>query len=128
MSTLKVTNIAGLSGSSTDVMAGLAKTWVNFNGTGTPAARDSFNFASITDNGTGDQTVNFSNSLSNGNYMWSGSTGTSSAQSNWLSTPASQDPTSMMQTGSVRVKNSYANNTTNSDLQYVGIQVTGDLA
>jgi hypothetical protein len=37
MSTLKVTNIAGLSGSSTDVMGGLAKAWVNFNGIGTVA-------------------------------------------------------------------------------------------
>ena len=49
MSTLKVTNIAGLTGSSTNVMEGLAKAWVNLNGTGTPAARDSLNLSSITD-------------------------------------------------------------------------------
>ena len=37
MSTLKVTNIAGLTGTSLDVMAGLIKSWVNFNGIGTVA-------------------------------------------------------------------------------------------
>lgn len=47
----------------------LAKAWVNFNGTGTVAIRDSFNVDSITDNGTGDYTVNFtSGALSDGNY------------------------------------------------------------
>tara|TARA_R110000823_G_scaffold312870_1_gene439952 strand:+ start:808 stop:1215 length:408 start_codon:yes stop_codon:yes gene_type:complete len=112
------------------VANGSSKAWVNFNGTGTPTARDSFNLASITDNATGDQTVNFSNSLSSGNYMWSGSTGDGAGvnQSNWLSTPSGQNPTAMMQAGSVRVKNSYANALTNSDLQYIGVQVTGDLA
>jgi hypothetical protein len=45
-----------------------AKAWVNFNGTGTVAIRDDFNVSSITDNGTGDYTVNYSNSFSNSNY------------------------------------------------------------
>jgi hypothetical protein len=40
-------------------MSGAAKAWVNFNGTGTVAIRASFNVTSITDNGTGDYTVNF---------------------------------------------------------------------
>ena len=45
-----------------------AKAWVNFNGTGTVAIRDSHNVSSITDNGTGDYTVNFSNNMANVNY------------------------------------------------------------
>ena len=68
MSTLKVTNIAGLSGSSTDVMGGLAKAWVNFDGTGTIASRDSLNLSSLTDNGTGDYTVTISPAFGNANY------------------------------------------------------------
>jgi len=44
------------------------KAWVNFNGTGTPAIRASFNVSSITDNGTGDYTINFTNSLTDANY------------------------------------------------------------
>ena len=50
------------------VTNGSAKAWVNFNGTGTPAARDSFNLSSITDNGTGDYTANWTNAMGNANY------------------------------------------------------------
>ena len=48
-----------------------AKAWVNFNGTGTVAIRDSHNVSSITDNGTADYTTNFSNAMSNSNYVYS---------------------------------------------------------
>jgi len=44
------------------------RAWVNFNGTGTPAIRASANVTSITDNGTGDYTVNFTNALPDANY------------------------------------------------------------
>lgn len=44
------------------------KAWVNFNGTGTVAIRDSYNVSSITDNGTGRYTVNFSTAMANANY------------------------------------------------------------
>jgi len=54
---------------------------VNFNGTGTVSIRDSGNVSSITDNGTGDYTVNFSNAMPDGNYSitGSGSTGAGGA-------------------------------------------------
>lgn len=45
-----------------------ARAWVNFNGTGTVAIRASGNVSSITDNGTGDYTVNFTNALEDINY------------------------------------------------------------
>ncbi len=44
------------------------KAWVNFNGTGTVAIRAAFNVSSITDNGTGDYTVNFTTALADANY------------------------------------------------------------
>lgn len=44
------------------------KAWVNFNGTGTVSIRASFNVSSITDNGTGDYTVNFTTAMSDANY------------------------------------------------------------
>jgi len=47
----------------TSEASGLAKAWVNFNGTGTVAIRASFNVSSITDNGTGDYTVNFTTAM-----------------------------------------------------------------
>ena len=48
-----------------------AKAWVNFDGTGTAAIRDSHNVSSLTDNGTGDFTINFSNNMGNTNYSTS---------------------------------------------------------
>ena len=48
--------------------AGIAKAWVNFNGTGTVAIRSSFNISGITDNGTGDYTINFTTAMANANY------------------------------------------------------------
>ena len=52
----------------------LAKAWVNFNGTGTVAIRDSYNVSSITDNGVGDYTINYGTALNNSNYAISGIT------------------------------------------------------
>lgn len=48
------------------------RAWVNFNGTGTVAIRASGNVASITDNGTGDYTVNFTTALPDANYSLGG--------------------------------------------------------
>jgi len=44
------------------------RAWVNFDGTGTVSIRESGNVSSITDNGTGDYTVNFSNAMPDTNY------------------------------------------------------------
>jgi hypothetical protein len=46
----------------------LCRAWVNFNGTGTVAIRASGNVSSITDNGTGDYTVNFASPMPDSNY------------------------------------------------------------
>ena len=45
-----------------------ARAWVNFNGTGTVAIRESGNVSSITDNGTGDYTVNFTTAMPDENF------------------------------------------------------------
>jgi len=69
MSTLRVDTIENSSGGSAINVPGAAKAWVNFNGTGTVAIRASFNVSSITDNGTGDYTVNFTNELEDNSYV-----------------------------------------------------------
>ena len=48
------------------------RAWVNFNGTGTVAIRASGNVSSITDNGTGDYTVNFTTAMPDANYAVQG--------------------------------------------------------
>ena len=72
MSTIKTNtlqNVAGTLSVPVDtVVQGSAKAWVNFNGTGTVAIRAAFNVSSITDNGTGDYTVNFTTAMADANY------------------------------------------------------------
>jgi len=60
----------------------LCRAWVNFNGTGTVAISGSGNVSSITDNGTGDYTVNFTTAMPDVNYcipLGVGALGTGSA-------------------------------------------------
>ena len=58
---------------------GQARAWVNFNGTGTVAIRESLNVSSITDNGTGNYTVNFTTAMPDENYAPVNSLGSSGA-------------------------------------------------
>lgn len=64
----------------------LAKVWVNFNGTGTVAIRDDFNVTSITDNGTGNYTVSYTNAMPNANYAAVATIGSGSIASSSEST------------------------------------------
>tara|TARA_R110000868_G_scaffold411452_2_gene704209 strand:+ start:185 stop:1270 length:1086 start_codon:yes stop_codon:yes gene_type:complete len=55
------------------IPANSVKAWVNFNGTGTVAIRASMNVSSITDNSTGNYTINFTTALADANYAMVGS-------------------------------------------------------
>ena len=74
MSTIKVGTLLAADGSTTTQPSipaldqRMATAWVNFNGTSTVAIRDSYNVSSITDNGTGDYSVTYTNAMSNSNY------------------------------------------------------------
>ena len=85
MSQLNISTLANLAGSETtpiaDVVNGSARAWVNFNGTGTVAIRASYNVSSITDNGTGDYTLNFTTAIADANYAISGMV--SNTVTNW---------------------------------------------
>ena len=67
MSTLKVTNIQATGETASRAVSGVAAAWVNFVGAGTIAARDSVNVSSLTDNGTGDYSVNYTSAMATGN-------------------------------------------------------------
>jgi hypothetical protein len=87
-----------------------ARAWVNFNGTGSVAIRAALNVSSVTDNGTGDYTVNFTTSIGDANYaivngMLDNGTG------NVNITPQTYDSLS---SGSVRVYTSEYQGSTNS--------------
>lgn len=75
MSSLQVDNIQSynanppvIKSSSGAEVGTFCRAWVNFNGTGTVAIRQSFNVSSITDNGVGDYTVNFTTAMPDANY------------------------------------------------------------
>jgi hypothetical protein len=64
-----ITIVAGAGNITThNVQQGLCKAWAGCDGQGTPVFQDSFNHASLTDNGTGDQTFAFTNSMNNDDY------------------------------------------------------------
>lgn len=69
--------------------SGLAKAWVNFNGTSTVAIRASFNVSSITDNGTGSYTVNLTTAMVDANG--------SAIATTWRNTTSTPDQSSQTQ-------------------------------
>jgi hypothetical protein len=71
MSEIRVNAVKNTSG----IERYLAQAWVNFNGTGTVAIRASGNVSSITDNGVGDYTVNFTTAMADANMSAVGSAG-----------------------------------------------------
>ena len=77
-----------------------ARAWVNFNGTGTVAIRASGNVSSITDNGTGDYTVNFTTAMPDANYSVAG---TASKDAASVAGSMGLNETSVPSTSAVRV-------------------------
>ena len=70
MSTIRVDNFGPSAGGTTYSARGIAKAWVNFNGTGTVAVRDSDNVSSLTDNGVSDYTVTLTNAFAAATYTF----------------------------------------------------------
>lgn len=73
MSKIKADTLSNLAGTAeTDMLNaihGSAKAWVNFTGTGVVAILAAYNVSSITDNTTGDYTINFAAALPDNNYV-----------------------------------------------------------
>ena len=65
-------NLSFNSGYGSSAVAYGCRAWVNFNGTGVVAIRASGNVSSITDNGTGNYTVNFTTAMPDANYAIAG--------------------------------------------------------
>jgi hypothetical protein len=91
----------------------LCRAWVNFNGQGTVAIRASFNVSSITDNGTGDYTLNFTTAMPDANYSVAGTNG--------LSTQTGIKPITYS-TGSLRI-NTPLTNAALYDDQFNNVQI-----
>ena len=119
MSTIIASNISDGTTSvpSTYVVNGSAKAWVNFNGTGTVAIRESLNTTSITDGGTGLYWQNFTSSMSTTTYNVIAST-------HWRGIVNSD----AWETGRVYFLGADTSTNSPSDRSYIFTAVWGDLA
>jgi hypothetical protein len=94
------------------------RAWVNFNGTGTVAIRDSGNVSSITDNGTGNYTVNFTTAMVDANYSFSVAA-SSPAVTFGFATLASANPS----VSAFRFNCHAYNGTVNTDMTYAAVSI-----
>jgi len=127
MSTLKVTNIQATGETASRAVSGVAAAWIRFNSsTGSPVTDGSNNVSSVTDNGTGDFTLNWSNNMANVNYTISstGSNGAAGSTSYTLTTGDSFT-TSGVQVVAFLINSS---SVTRSDRKYNCASIHGDLA
>ena len=108
MSEIRANTVSNAAGTGPVTLTGqyAAKAWVNFQGNNTVTIRDSGNVSSVTDNGTGDYTINFSSSFADANYCTCSIGGYS--QAIWGSDHLVHLNSSTAPTGSlVRIANSY---------------------
>jgi len=124
--------VRGEGSATTSLQQGLGKAWINFNGSGTIATRDSFNISGNTDNGNGDYTPAYTNNFNNNDYAFNltccnFSSGNSTFIHHfWLGTDA-------LTTGQTEVNTLYVldNNSgsgTKADSDLIMLQFHGDLA
>tara|TARA_B100001057_G_scaffold114222_1_gene112616 strand:- start:5145 stop:5618 length:474 start_codon:yes stop_codon:yes gene_type:complete len=125
--------IKGEGTATTNLQQGLCKAWMSMNGTSTIALFDSFNTASITDNGSGDYTQVYTNAMSNIDYSVVGSVraqGTAYSNVLMIGHTNSGDKSVFQTTSNVRVTTNYAHpsSANREDRGIVNTQITGDLA
>ena len=109
MSTIKTETLSTPSNATVPVdtvVNGTAKAWVSFDGTGTVAIRRAFNVSTITDNGTGIYTVNFTTAMVDANYCLAGAAGSGSTTLANVGQPVGVTPPLV---GSVQVNTVFAN-------------------
>ena len=100
------------------------RAWVNFNGTGTVAIRSSGNVTSITDNGTGDYTVNMTNAMPDANYSYNVSVGSTNDVPRLVLNATGGVQTEVAPTTSAfRFFTNNAGNTAQIDCKYLNIAV-----
>jgi hypothetical protein len=112
----------------TNLQQGLAKAWVNFDGSASGAASaDSFNQSSMTDNGTGDHTFTISNAMSNANYS-SNVTGSNKSSAANHGVAYIHKNGSAPTTTALRVIGKNLADASSVDLEIICVAINGDLA
>jgi len=132
-STLKINTLTGVTtagsiavtgegnSTTTNLQQGLLKCWLNYKGDGTVAIRDSLNFSSVTDNGTGNYELNITNNMANNDYHL-GAFHRSNSQTSGIAVEAD------LETGKVDDFKTFAGESTLIDREICGGLIAGDLA
>jgi len=140
MSTVKVNTLTGTStagsiavtgegnSTTTNLQQGLAKAWINMNGSGTISTRDSLNIASITDSGTGTYQHNSTNAMSTDDYTCVYNAGNGGGNSASSTNPGNAFSSSHVNTASQTVMETMNDTASNIDRAYIGGTWHGDLA
>ena len=127
MSTITVTNIKATGETASRAVSGVAGAWANIKGDGTASINDSVNVSSLTDNGTGDYTLDFTNSFNGINYCAGGNTmGTPNSDSMVVCGKGSN--TVYRTAGDIRFELRYAPSNSANDRNYINTMFVGDLA
>jgi hypothetical protein len=128
LSTLKVTNIQATGETATRAVSGVAAAWVNANGQGTVAIRDSMNVASLTDYGTGRYGVNLSNAFGAVDYSISATATWNAGFTASTNTSIDGDPVGKPTTTQFRTYNYVTASDAIYDPEFVFASTHGDLA
>ena len=130
-SILKVDNLTGVTtagsisvtgegnSTTTNLQQGLTKAWANITQSSSHTANDSFNVGSLTDNGAGDTSLNFTNSMANANFCAASGHMNLGTKIQFHDSDASS---------SVKVRNRDMDASGNEDGDEIATQVAGDLA
>ena len=125
MSQITVENIKRSTETAARSTRGVAAAWVNFDGTGTIAIRDSENVASLTDSGSGKYLISFSNSFGAVDYCNNVTTRGVAATFSGL---GSEDHDASRSVSSLSVYSTRPDTLAVTDSSSVSISAHGDLA
>ena len=116
--------IRGEGSAQTSIQQGLAKSWMNIDGTGTIAIRDSFNVASIADRGTGLYTQSLTSAMSSDDFAGTGSAQSVAADVDGRNRMIVSEPNST----AASFVNSFDTSGDAADCGYTTSMIMGDLA
>lgn len=104
----------------------LAKAWVSFTSVTTTAIHDSFNVTSLTDNGTGNTTINFTNAMANANYVIAGTAQRNGTDNSDANVAIIGNQATDITTTEVIVGSPVSSTSTLEDMKHVSVVIFGD--
>lgn len=107
-----------------NTVQGLAKSWCKWEAIGTASVSDSFNHSSLTDNGTGDQTITIASAMANLNFAFTGMAGDGNTNLCAICQPEAATATT---TTATKYQTAVAN-TSLQDMASISAALLGDLA